>query len=161
MDEAVEAARELVERLGKQKQRNRVGLWLAERDYCERAGNIAAQLGIDSEDIRSRYLERLPDGARFSGLTAGKIINLLDDTSQQSGYSNCVLIYNLDLLLAKLGFEDRRNVWHSLWQSFPYRRRALLLLIPDRAGQLVPSASELAIWRREERLAGEITRGSE
>ncbi len=134
--------------------RVRTGIWLMPPSYLGQERNEAARLQIDAADLRSRLLTSLPEGARFAGLTPDRVLALLDETSQHPGASDCVLVYNVDLLLARLTRTDRKIVWQRLYQSMPYRRRALLVAIPDTAEALLPSADDLAQWGRDKRLTG-------
>lgn len=146
---------ELLANLRDQSLRNRVGLWLAPDRQLVQIVNEAARLGIDAQDIRQALLHRLPLGTRFAGLSGTRLADLLDSICEQPGYSDCVLVYNLDLLLAGLGYEDQQEIWRTLWQSFPHRQRALLLVMPQTAVHLLPRSYDLATWRRAGRLAGE------
>lgn len=157
MSEELEAARALVEQLGKPILRNRVGLWISGRRYWADAANVAAQLNVDAMDVAAEFIKRLPQGARYSDLNASRVIMLLDEIASGSGTSTCVLIYNLDLLLAGIDYAENQVVWRSLWHSFPYRRRALLLIVPNMAVDLLPASNELAFWQRDGRLVGAIT----
>lgn len=161
MSDELEVVQDLKEKLRAPNQRNRIGLWLASRRFWADAANAAAQLGIDAEDVGKRFLEGLPEKARYSGLSGTKVIRLLDEIADNDGNSPCVLVCNLDLLLAGLQFEEREDVWQSLWQRFPYRRRALLIVMPEKAYDLTPPAHTLNDWLREGRLVGEIVQGSE
>jgi hypothetical protein len=147
---------ELLSRLRSHSLRNRVGLWLLPPGEWEQIEDIAARLAIDAADARQIWLDRLPADARFAALSADKLLSLLDELSEQPGYSDCLLLYNFDLLLAGLTYEGQQEIWRTLRQIFPHRRRVLLLVMPEQAGELLPRSSDLAAWRSEGRLAGEL-----
>jgi hypothetical protein len=148
---------ELLATLRNRSLRNRVGLWLLPAGEMDQAADKAAKLGIDAADLRQIWLDRLPPDARFAGLNADKLISLLDDLTEHPGHSDCLLLYNLDLLLAGLSYESQQEIWRTLRQIFPHRRRLLVLVMPDQAGHLLPRSSDLTAWRQEGRLAGELT----
>lgn len=147
---------ELLANLRNKSARNQVGLWLMPKSQIGQEANVAARLGIDAQDLTQVLLDRLPANTHFAGLNVEKLISLLDGICEQSGSSNCVLVYNLDLLLAGLGYQSQQEVWRTLWQSFPHRQRSLLLVMPDRADRLLPKPIDIAAWRGGGRLAGEL-----
>lgn len=149
-------AEQLLANLRSGRLRNRVGLWLMPASQINQAADAAARLGIDAEDLRQALLNRLPADTRFAGLSSQKLIDLLDTICQQSGSSDSIVVYNLDLLLAGLEYEGQQDVWRTLWQSFPHRQRALLLVMPNTATHLLPKPLELEGWQRVGRLAGEL-----
>lgn len=152
MSEAVQ----LVANLRSRSLRNRVGLWLLPASQMGQAADKAARLGIDAVDLSQVWLDRLPADARFAGVNADRIIDLLDDLTKQPGHSDCLLIYNIDLLLAGLTYENQQGIWRTLRQFFPYRRRILVLVMPDQADHLLPRSSDLTAWRKEGRLVGQL-----
>jgi len=135
---------------------NRVGLWLMPVAQLDQAADAAARLGIDAQDLRQTLLDRLPADTNFAGLSVAKLVDLFDRICEQAGASNCVLIYNLDLLMAGLSYQSRQEVWRTMRQSFPHRQRGLLMVMPDQASHLLPKPADLAAWRGSGRLAGEV-----
>lgn len=133
--------------------RIRTGLWLLPSSYLGQERNEAARMLLEAVDIRQEVINRLPADARFTGLTSQKVIELIDEISQQKGSGDCALIYNLDLLLSRLPQQERDFVWQLLFEAMPHRPRALLITMPVTATDLLPSLEQLNQWAREMRLA--------
>jgi hypothetical protein len=93
---------------------------------------IAAQLGIDHVDYRRYLLDHLPAGGTFLGLSANKVFADLDGISNEAMGTDCVLLSNLDLALAGLVTSERMGLLRErLFNQFCYRRRGLLIAMPD------------------------------
>ena len=92
----------LVEYLRRGTPRTRVGLWCAPLSKIGKEAEIAIQLGIQSLDVGKYYLGRLPMGAQFARLSSQKVIETLDSIASSMGQSDCVLVFNFDLLLSGL-----------------------------------------------------------
>ena len=82
--------------------RIRNGLWLLPSTSLGQERNEAARLLVEGVDLRQELVQYLPAGTHFIGLTEQKVIELLDKVAEGEGQSDCALIYNLDLLLARL-----------------------------------------------------------
>lgn len=134
--------------------RVRTGLWLLPRELLGQEPDEAARLGIDAVDLRQQLLAGLPQDTSFSGLNAACMIELLDDICRRDRGSDCVLVYNFDLLLARLRHDERSEVWQLLYDGFPHRSRALLIVMPRGANALLPTNQALQAWQRDGRLAG-------
>ena len=147
------SVRELVDFLQEKSLRLRTGIWLLPPRLLGNAANEAARLNVDSIDIRDSLLASLPEGTRFLGLTADRILELLQEVSEQFSDTECIHIFNLDLLLAKLPEEQRDAVWQSLYSAFPHRRHALLISMPEGASHLLPTGSAWQAWISDKRLA--------
>ncbi|MCC6188630.1 MAG: hypothetical protein IT318_06320 [Anaerolineales bacterium] len=129
--------------------RLRVGLWLMPLSSVGHEAAEAARLGVDAVDLRERLLGELPEGARFAGLSWERVVELIDEVISTSGAHDAVLVYNLDLLLARLSYSDRRQAWQHLGSRLPHRTRGLLLVVPDTADELLPPPEQLASWQGE------------
>lgn len=120
--------------------RRGIGVWLMPMEYLGREEAIAVRLDVQALDIRQVYLGRLPQGARFSGLTAPEgyhnLTRLIRDLSQHTQHRDCLLVYTLDLLLLALEVNEREQFWHETLQGLPYPRTKLILAVPERASQL-------------------------
>lgn len=145
---------DLVKELRRPSMRVHTGIWLAPATVLGEEEDEAARAGIDAVDVRTPLLAAIPVGARYAGLSAVRIEELLDDITQSPSGSDCVLAYNFDLLIARLGYEERNGLWSFLLKIFAHRRRAIVLVIPASAAHLLPKEDELAIWRRENRVIG-------
>jgi hypothetical protein len=125
----------LVELLRRGTPRTRVGLWRMPLNKIGKEAEIAIQLGVQALDISRYYYDHLPNTIASS-----------------IGSSNCVLIYNLDLLLAALKVEEQQQIWKDLFNRFPNRLRSLIIIIPETAYYLLPSETLLEKWQQESRL---------
>jgi hypothetical protein len=136
--------------------RIRTGLWLLPSSYIGQERNEAARMLMEAEDVREKLLKGLPSGTRFLGLSDQKLIELLDDITQQENKGDCVLVFNLDLLLAYLKQRERIFFWQHMFEAMPHRPRALLLTMPATAVDLLPSNDDLSQWAKDRRLAGSV-----
>ena len=130
----------------------KVGLWRMPVKSIGEETKTAILLGVQPLDISNYFLVNLPSGAEFARLSYSKIIQALDSVANAKGPKDCVLIYNLDLLLAGVTVEDRAQVWKTLFNGFPHRPRALLIAVPETAEPLLPSEQLLEKWQAASRL---------
>jgi len=136
---------------------HRTGIWLMPTSMLGHEPDHAARLNVDAIDIRAPLFKSLPEGTRFLGLSGDKVIQLLDQVCEHTKYTDCILIYNFDLLLARLRQQDRLYIWHQLYNSFPHRKHSLIIVMPEGAEQLLPTGSELRLWNSDKRLASTNT----
>lgn len=151
-NDSLAEVRALIALLRRHTLRTRIGLWCMPLDYVGQELVKATQLQIDAFDVRQAIQQQLPEGTRYVRLTFEKILEALDFVASSRGWTDCVLVYNLDLLLAGLKRDERQRVWESLLGGLPYRQRALLLAVPATATQVLPSEPLLRLWQREGRL---------
>lgn len=130
----------------------RTGIWLAPPSAFGREQDEAARLGIDAVDIRDPIWADLPKDTRFLELTSARMIEALEAICRGPRVSDCVLVYNFDLPLARLPGQARQQLWDQLLTGFPHRVCGLLLMMPQHAHALLPSQMELK-WRNDNRLA--------
>lgn len=142
-----------VDLLRGQKLRVRTALWLLPTKRLGQEMDEAARLGIDAVDARQRLLESLPHGTHYSGLSSDSVAELLDAICASPYGTDCLALYNFDLLLARLTHDERSQVWDLLYDQFPHRPRALLIMMPATATSLLPSRSRLQSWQADGRLA--------
>lgn len=138
--------------------RCRTGILLLPLADLGREPDLAARLGIGCVDYARALANALPPGAVFVPLSAETEESRLDalasdETGEAGGGTDCLLVYNLDLALAKLDPAERARLWSNLQSRFPNRRRALLLALPDPATHLLPATSDLAAWHETHRVA--------
>ncbi len=145
--------KKLIELLQKKTLRIRTGIWLMSASALGKEADHAARMNIDSVDIREPLLGNLPEGTRFLGLNADRVLQLLQDISDQLSGSECLLVYNIDLLLAKLSQNERVYIWRHLYDSFPNRRHALLISMPENASHLLPEITSIRSWNNDKRLS--------
>lgn len=139
--------------------RVRTALWLMPMDYLGREEEEAVRLRLEAVDLRQVWLKTLPEGTKYIGLTPEKLLDELDRITELPGVSDCVLVYNVDLFLARLRQAERKTFWEGLFTALPHRQRGLLVVLPQRAGDLLPAPDQLSLWEREERLAGALFAG--
>lgn len=132
--------------------RTRVGLWRSPLSWIGKETDIAISLGVQALDVGAFYSDNLQPGADFARLSSANIIETLDKVASAPGQSNCVLVYNLDLLLAGVPIEHRQQVWQDLFNKFPHRLRAVVIMLPETALQLLPTEQLLEKWKNENRL---------
>lgn len=119
-----------------------VGVWLIPREYLGREDEIAVRLDVQSLDARLAYLQSLPPGARFSGLTRTNgyqnLIHLLRNLTKEIFSRDCLLVHTLDLLLLALEVDEREAFWRDALEGLPYPRTKLILTIPEEASEIFP-----------------------
>jgi len=142
----------LIDFLRRHTLRTRIGLWRMPLDWVGKEPDVATRLQIDAFDVRQAIQQQLPEGTRYVRLTLEKVLEALDLVASSERRRDCVLVYNLDLLLAGLKRNERQRVWESLLGGLPYRQYALLLAIPATAVQVLPTEQLLEVWQREGRL---------
>jgi len=134
--------RSLVQQLRQPGARSGVGIWLLPREYLGREESLAVPLNLHAIDARQTYLERLPAGARFSGLTRPdghqKLLDLLRTLTTSIYPRDCLLVHTLDLLLLGLEVDERIHFWQAALEGLPYPRSKLVLTLPEHAHALFP-----------------------
>jgi len=134
--------RSLVQQLRQPGARAGVGVWLLPREYLGREETLAMPLNLHPIDGRQAYLERLPAGARFSGLTRPdghqKLLDLLRVLTAGTYARDCLLVHTFDLLLLGLEVYEREYFWQAALEGLPYPRSKLVLTLPEHAHALFP-----------------------
>lgn len=143
---------DVIGRLRSRRDNVRTALWLAPPRLWGGEIDEAAMLGIDPADARDPLLAALLPDQRLLGLDEERIITALDAIATAPAHTDCALVYNFDLLVARLLPQARAALWETLYRGFP-KRRALLIAMPHQSTDLLPAENRLAIWRREGRLA--------
>lgn len=143
---------ELIERLCGPTLRVRTGIWLLPPQELDDAPNQAARIGIDTVDLRQMLLAALPEGASMVALSPSRIEELLDQIASRPASGGCVLVCNIDLLLARLTIAQREDVWSFVYDGFAHRRSALLLVMPATAHSLLPATTALGQWHLAARI---------
>jgi len=135
------------------KLRVRIGLWLMPMQTLGREKEMAVRLGVDASDARQPILDSLVKGQRYLGLDDSVVLSAIDHIANTNMMTDCSLVYNLDLLLARLTVAERDTFWNQLLQGLPHRPRSLLIGMPVDAQELAPQTNYLESWRRDQRLA--------
>ena len=134
--------RALLEALRQPGARTGVGVWLVPCAYLGQEADIAVRLNVEPVDARLEYLQRLPEGARFSGLTRPdghhRLLEMLNVFVESTRMHQCLLVHTLDLLVLGLEVNDRERFWHDVFEGLPYPRTKLLLTIPETAHEVFP-----------------------
>jgi len=144
---------ELVELLAKPTLRVRTGIWLYPMELLGEEENEAVRLDVIARDARDPLLAAIEPGSRFLGLNRSRLLEVLDEIVQNERDGSVIMIYNFDLLLAKLPMDEREKAWRDIFYALPHRPKGILLLIPEQATELLPSDSLLEDWRQAGRLA--------
>jgi hypothetical protein len=117
-----------------------IGVWLMPMDYLGQEESIAVRLDIQAIDARKAYLQTLPEGARFSGLTRPdgyqNLCRLIRNLAQSIQLRDCLLVHTLDLLLFGLEVNERELFWREVLGGIPYPRTKLILSVPEPALEL-------------------------
>ena len=109
-------------------------------------------MSIDLVDIRQPLLNAIAPDQRFLHLGIREFIETLDVLCHDNQASDCLLVANCDLIIAKLNDNERKELWETLYRGFPHRPRAVLLAMPHSATALQPTEEQLEHWRKEGRL---------
>ena len=144
---------ELVLFLRRPSLRVRTGILLVPTRLVGQEANEAARLGVMAVDVRSILLDTVPSGAKFVPLDTDRVLQLLNTISYRKDQGDCVLIYNLDLLLARLTQQQRVDAWQFIFRGFGNRPCALLITMPATASSLLPAGEMLNYWKEGKRLA--------
>ncbi len=132
--------------------RVRTALWLLPAVALKQLPDKAARLGIDLADVRQPLLDSFAPEQRFVRLGTRECVTALNTLCQRDQATDCILVANCDLLIARLNTDERKDLWEILYRGFPHRSRALLLAMPQDAAALLPSEQQLAYWTKEKRL---------
>lgn len=130
--------------------RVRTALWLLPVADLLQLTDTAARLGVHLADARQPLLDNVVSEQRFLGLGVRECVQALDALCRQEQATDCILVANFDLLVARLPYENRQDLWKTLYDGFPHRPRALLLTMPGDAAALLPH--ELETWNKDKRL---------
>lgn len=145
-----EQALEMIEQLETPGNRLKTGLLLIPPAKLSKAEDIAAHLLADVEDIAQMALEAVPVGSQYANLSASRIAGWLDAISEKTTGQRRALVVNLDLLLAGISESARAEVWQHLRNGMPYRRRVVVVAMPEGAEHLLPHVEE---WEKLGRCA--------
>lgn len=136
--------------------RHRVGVWLMPTRLLGNGKQEAARLNIEPLDIRTAFLNTLPSDTLYTGLTRPngylKLLQTLEDIGRNVHKQDCLLIYNLDLLLSGLEVNGRKSFWQEMFNGLPYPSTALILVLPDHAKELFPTVLQTQ-WENDNRIA--------
>jgi len=148
--------RELRQHLREPGLRQRIGIWLTPLECMGKEREDADRLSIEHLDLRQAYLNSLPKGTRYAGLSRPDgpqhLLKVLDEVGHRTHSTDCILAYHIDLLLSGLTYEGRDIFWKELYSGLPYLLTAIILSLPEKADTLF-QPSHLERWESDSRLA--------
>lgn len=136
----------------------RTGVLLAPVSTLSSGPDLSAQLSIDWVDLVRWKLEHLVPGSRYLGINASSLLRDLDTLVNEPHMTTCLLVGNADVLLARLPYDERQEVWEYLRGSFRKRPTGAILWLPEEAANVFP-ARERARWEATGRVARLILGG--
>jgi len=122
------------------------GLWMVPPNRLDNIVEEAHRNTLHPVDVRERLLFSMEPGTRFASITPDRVIQLLDVISGEKGDWAGALIFNLDLLLARLKSTDIQVVWQDFFTALPHRRQGIIVVMPATAFNLLPSEYQLNYW---------------
>ena len=144
--------RQLAKRLTGRELRIRTGILEIPPAAMGAEDDVAVRLGGTCLDMSFWELDRIPSDQRLFPLSAGDLANHIRDATQALPPGNgCVLLCNLDLLVARIEAAHRSVFWGYLRETFKFPR-GILVIVPAGAGHLL-AVSEREKWVQEKRLA--------
>jgi hypothetical protein len=139
------ALKNLSETIGDPQNRLRSGIVLAHTEQLPRLSQIATALNwdcVDYEQKRDADSSRgLSANSAFSTVTADAEIMRLQHLSRTESARNTTLLYNMDTMLASLPVDERAYFWHGFTELIVRPRRGLIIALPLRATEFLPSAT--------------------
>lgn len=143
---------ELVRLLQRPVLRIRTGVVLLPLGLLGREPELAVRLGVQAVDWRDRKLKKLSPESRYLALSSEKLLEDLREVVEDASLpGRCLWVYNADLLVSALRYEERERFWSFLRLNFR-QFRGLLLSLPTGAMHLFSSA-ERESWQQDNRLA--------
>lgn len=132
--------------------RVRTGIMLLPTDMLGHEPELAARLDVGAVDWREWKLDRLSPDSRYLGLSSEVVLRDLQSIVEDAELvGTCLWIYNADLLLAGLRYDERLRFWNFLYSTFK-PHRGLLLSLSTEASNLLPM-EDRKTWENDERLA--------
>lgn len=131
----------------------RTGILLIPIHLLGKETSIAAVYNLDPLDYASWKAKSFLPGARFLGFNTEELLEDMDRILQEPSYTDALLVYNFDLALAYLSYEERNFFWRFMRLNFKKRPKALLFALPRTAEKLLPNDKELLNWLSEVRFA--------
>lgn len=134
----------LVEHLRQPGARTGTGIWFLPEEYLGKELSIAGKINLQPVDAPRVYLDSLPNGARFSGLTRPdgyqNLLNFLRTLAGNTHLRDCLLVHTFDLLLLGLASDQRDLFWQGALEGIPYPRTKMILALPEKGSFLISSS---------------------
>jgi hypothetical protein len=143
---------ELIRKLEQPGEQLAVGIVLFSPAMYADIDNLAAKWGCTEIDLVEAYLERLPAETAYVDIKPQTVLETLDGIASKAQMTANVLVLGLDLMISRLGRDERQAVWRLLRETMRKRPTRLVLAFPDDAAHLLPVA-EVAMWRAIGRVA--------
>ncbi len=132
--------------------RLRTGILLLPSNMVGHEPELAARLGLGKVDWREWKLRQLGPDSRYLGLSHEGIVRDLGQMAEDGNISGtCLWVYNADLFVSALRYEERRYLWSFLHSTFRPPRGVMVSLPAEATNLLAPE--ERMAWARDERLA--------
>jgi hypothetical protein len=113
---------------------------------------LAARLSVGKVDWQEWKLRQLGPDSRYLGLSYEGLVRDLTQMTEDDNISGaCLWVYNADLFLSALRYEERQHMWTFLHSTFR-PSKGLIVSLPVDATNLLPPEERLT-WARDERLA--------
>ncbi len=142
----------LVQLLQRTELRIRTGIVLLPLVMLGRERELAARLAIEAVNWRDWKLNHLSSDSHHLGLSSETVLRDLGEIIEDVDIGgDCLWIYNADLALSALRYDERLRLWSFLFSTFK-QRRGLLVSLPAQASNLLPTGERIA-WEQDERLA--------
>ena len=125
---------------------------MIETKDCSQERELAIRIQAEPLDAAAYFLKNMPDGASFVKLDANRLTDMIHKLANHRGENKNLLVYNIDLLLAKITEGEREFFWSTLSAGLAHSLRNVVLLIPEKAAGLLPEHKEKARWEDQERL---------
>lgn len=141
----------LVQLLQRPVLRIRTGIVLLPIAMLGHERELAARLAIEVVDWRTWKLDSLRSDSNHLGLTSETILKDMREIVEDVTFpGNCLWIFNADLALSALCYNERLRFWDFLYSTFK-SHRGLLFSLPAQASNLLPTENR-TIWENNERL---------
>jgi hypothetical protein len=144
---------QLAERLQQQVLRIPTGIVLLANDELGREEEFAARLqGVGEVDLCKWKIEQLTGDVRYLGISETSLIEDLRTIVEAGSIrGNCLWVYNVDVMISRLGSNQRLRFWEHLFSHF-HQKRGLMVSLPEAATNLLPVDGR-KLWSMEGRLA--------
>ena len=147
--------RVMIDKMKRQSMRTRTAILALPQYVYGLEKQIAALLNIDTLDYPEYLLKHTPVTTNYLELSESRIYDDLNDIANAISGEICMLITNFDIAILKLPSKMRINLWRLLFQDYPYRKRSLVLCIPqhDEGRYTIPDAKIRTMWIESDRYA--------
>ena len=132
---------------------NRTGLLFLPVEYFSKIRDIAAKLEVDPWDAQSELVKSLPPEVFILNLDAESLYKSLQQAAGGESVTGVLLVFNLDLPLARLLLTERQQFWDYYFKAIRYPKTALIVALPNTSQDCMPSYAILEELRGSGRVA--------